>query len=83
MTNIQNATFTSVWDDFTEIDSACKVNMNTREVFDIEKVNVDDYDIDVCTEQFITMPDGNEFSVYCTDSFDIDELADDEYWYDV
>ena len=33
---IKNATFTSVWDKCYKVTSNCKVNMTTKEVFDIE-----------------------------------------------
>lgn len=81
MANIQDAIFTSVWDDCTEIHSDCKVDMDTREVFDIEKVDVCDYDICVCTGEYITMLDGNEFDVYGADDCSINDY-NDVFWYD-
>ena len=54
---IQDATFVSIWDDCTEISSKCKVNIKTHEVFDIEMVDVSDYDIDCLTDEFIVLSD--------------------------
>lgn len=80
-TMIKDAIFVSVWDDEIEIESSCKVNTDTKEVFDIESVNVDDYDIDICTGEYITMNDGSEFDVYGADDCSIND-HDDVFWYD-
>lgn len=77
---IKNATFVSVWDDDVEIESSCKVNTETKEVFDIEMVDVDDFDIDTCTGEYIIL-DGVEYDVYCVDYCCINDIDDNEYWY--
>ena len=38
---IVDAIFESVWDDRITIQTFCKVNMDTKEVFNIEKVNIE------------------------------------------
>lgn len=69
---IQEAVYTSVWDNYTEIHSDCFVDTETKEVFDIEMVDVSNYDIDICTNEYVTLLDGNKHSVN-TDS--------SEYWH--
>lgn len=68
---IKNATFTSVWDGGCEVTTNCKVNIKTKEIFDIEKVDID---ADVLEYEYITL-DGNEYSV----SHDKD---DTDFWYE-
>lgn len=46
-TRIVDAIFVSVWDDGHKIESNCKVNLDSQEIFDIEPVNVDDLDLQV------------------------------------
>ena len=68
---IKNATFTSVWDGGYAITTNCKVNMETKEVFDIETVEVDD-SIDVLDNEYVTI-DGIDYPVSADDMT--------EYWY--
>lgn len=69
---IQEAVYTSVWDDCVEIHSDCLVDTKTKEVFDIEMVDVSNYDIDICTNEYVTLLDGSEYSVNTDGS---------EYWH--
>ena len=69
---IKNGTFTSVWDGGYEVTTNCKVNTETREVFDIEIAEVDD-SLDVLEAEFVTI-DGIDYSVSNDDE-------DTEYWY--
>ena len=72
---IKNATFVSVWDDNTVIETECKVNTETFEVFDIEMVDVSEEDFDFCVQEYIVI-DGEDYMV------DKKVFAlDDEYWY--
>jgi hypothetical protein len=71
--NIKNATFTSVWDGGYQITTNCKVNMETREVFDIEIFEGAADLVNELDEEFVTI-DGIEYSV----SDDEDET---DYWY--
>lgn len=71
---IKNATFTSVWDGGYEVTTNCKVDMETREVFDIEMREVDE-SLEHLDNEYITI-DGNNFDV-----FSIDEVEDANFWY--
>lgn len=51
---IKNATFISVWDNGYEVITNCKVNMETKEIFDIETVDVD---VDILEEEYVTIDD--------------------------
>lgn len=68
MENIKKATLTSVWDDgvhiwdFIEVTTACKVNMDTLEVFDIEPSDWDDDKYDDFKCQCVTI-DGEDYDV--------------------
>lgn len=77
---IKDAMFVSVWDYGFEVKTDCKVNTDTNEVFDIETVDVDEFDLEILDKQYIVI-DGNEYDVYITTGCIPDELADDEYWY--
>lgn len=68
---IKNGTFTSVWDGGYEVTTNCKVNMETKEVFDIEKANVNN-SLDILEAEFVTI-DGVDYSVSNDDTT--------EYWY--
>ena len=77
---IKNATFTSVWDDGYEVTTNCKVDMETREVFDIE-VNDNTEDIESLNgldREYITV-DGEEFDVLNADEY---EIEDGDFWYE-
>lgn len=67
---IKEATFTSVWDGGYEVTTNCKINMETKEVFDIETVDVD---VNILEYEYVTI-DGKEYPV------SNDEAT--EYWYD-
>lgn len=71
---IKNATFTSVWDGGYKVTTDCKVDMETREVFDIEMSEVDD-NLETLDFEYITI-DGEDFDV-----FSIDEVKDTNFWY--
>ena len=74
---IKDATFVSVFDDAYHIESSCKVDTETMEVFDIEMVDVSDYedDFDSCTYEYVIIDD-NEYDVSSIDCRD-----ENEYWY--
>ena len=76
---IRNATFTSVWDGGYEVTTNCKVNMETREVYDIE-INHDE-NIEGLNEldcEYITI-DGEDFDVLNKDEY---EIEDGNFWYE-
>lgn len=75
---IKEATFTSVWDGGFEITVPCKVNMETREIFDIQVVDVGD-SVDCLDEEYVTI-DGED---YPTANYDrVDEDDEETYWYE-
>lgn len=71
---IKNATFTSVWDGGYEVTTNCKVDMETREVFDIEMREVDE-SLEHLDNEYVTI-DGENFDV-----FSVDEVEDANFWY--
>lgn len=71
---IKSATFTSVWDGGYEITTNCKVNTETKEVFDIEpSIGTEDL-VNELDCEYVTI-DEEDFPV----SSDNEET---EYWYD-
>lgn len=77
---IKNATFTSVWDGGYEVTTNCKVDMETREVFDIEiSENTAEfiYELDY---EYITI-DGDDYSVHNAED-GLDGLSDNVFWYE-
>ena len=76
---IKNATFTSVWDGGYEVTTDCKVNMKTREVFDIEVNNDDDIEgLNRLDYEYITV-DGEEFDVL---NKDLNDVGVTDFWYE-
>ena len=74
---IKDATFTSVWDGGYEVTTDCKVDMETREVFDIKvDENIDEIEnLNHLDCEYITI-NGEEFDV-----FNGDEVEDGNFWY--
>ena len=74
--HIINAAFTSVWDGDTCVTTPCKVDMDTREVFDIGQ-NSDVADaVDHLDREYITV-NGQEYPVVPSDEKETEE----EFWY--
>lgn len=69
MSNIQDAIYTITFDNDMSVDYKCKVNVDTRQMFDLEHIEHDNgFDwIDQC----ITLPNGKVYDVhyveYCED----------------
>lgn len=74
---IKNATFTSVWDGGYKVTTDCKVDMETREVFDIEMSEVDE-SLDILEKEYVVIDDV-EYPVFQLS--DITE-EDNEFWYE-
>ena len=71
---IKNATFTSVWDGGYEITTNCKVDMKTKEIFDIEIANgVEDF-VEELDYEYVTI-DGEDYPVFSE--------SDEGYWRDM
>lgn len=76
---IKNATFTSVWDGGYEVTTNCRVNMETREVFDIEVNNDDNIEgLNSLDYEYITI-DGEEFDVF---NKDLTDVGVTDFWYE-
>lgn len=70
------ARFVSVWDGGTRIETECKVNLKTREVFNIEEASEDAAEsVNNLDEEYIVLPGVRETVV------PLDERENDEYWY--
>ena len=54
------AEFISVWDDGLHIETPCKVNTETGEIFDIEMVNPD---VDILEKEMIRFDNGDEYEI--------------------
>lgn len=62
---IVNATFVSVWDGGTKIETSCKFDTEKKLAFDIESID-DVEDLDILDEEYITFGD-QEISTFTTD----------------
>ena len=77
---IMYAAFTSVWDGGFAVTTKCKVNEDTKEVFDIDvSENTADY-VNELDEEFITI-DGQDYSVVSKEYLDSDTEEIGSYWY--
>lgn len=76
---IKDATFTSVWDGGFEITTKCKVNTETKEIFDIEVSGSTADAVNELDEEYVTI-DGVDYSAANHD--DIDEDDKETYWYE-
>jgi hypothetical protein len=68
---IKDATFTSIWDGDTVITTACKVNTETKEVFDVEMAEVDE-SLDLLDTEYVTIDDND---------YPVSDDGSTEYWY--
>lgn len=79
---IKNAIFVSVWDGCEfEVATSCKVNTDTKEVFDIEMSDVD-ADLDILEKEYITI-DGENYEVAFEDDYNCydEEEREGVFWY--
>lgn len=58
-----NATFVSVWDNGTEIESSCLFDSDTREVTNIEQIEDNIEDLNMLEREYIELPDGSQLDV--------------------
>lgn len=78
---IINGKFTSVWADEGEIETSCKVNTDTHEVFDIEIVDPADYgmECEILEYEYVEFGDGKKlyrFPVYLKEN----KESNGAYW---
>ena len=78
---IINGNFTSVWADEGEIETKCKVNTETHEVFDIERVNPANYGMkcEILEYEYVEFGDGKRLYRFpvCLKE---DKETDEDYW---
>lgn len=55
--DMRAAHFCSVWDGGIKVETECKVNIKTREVFDIEQSGIDADLLEVLDEEYIIIDD--------------------------
>ena len=77
---IKNAKFISVWDGGYEVITGCKVDMETREVFDIEISEGTEVFVNELDYEYIII-DGDEYSVHNAED-GLDGLSDNVFWYE-
>lgn len=76
MIKLKNATFTSVWDDGYAITTPCKVNIDTKEVFDIDIATINIDNLNILATQYVTI-DKTKYKVINAD----DNIDGTNYWY--
>ena len=72
---IIQAIFTSVWDGGYEIKTACNVNTETKEVFNIVIADVGEL-VETLDKEYVTF-NGEDHAVY-----ERDEAGEDDYWHE-
>ena len=71
---IKDATFTTVWDDGASvISTSCRVNTETKEVFDIAQADADVSQLDM---QYVSFG-GNDYIVTRSD----EKVSENQFWY--
>ena len=73
MTDIVPAKFISMWDFDVQIEAECKVNLDTKEVFDIQFNEEDKRFFDPLNDNYVLLPDGTSHLAFSA-------LTDDEGW---
>ena len=76
MAKIVDATYHSCWDSGIDIESNCKVDLQTKEVFDIEVVDVEDFDLEILEGEYVEI-DGCQYPVYIKSEV---EEGSNSYW---
>lgn len=77
--NVRAAHFCSVWDGGIEVEAECKVNLETREAFDIEISGIDADWLEVLDEEYIIIDDA-KFSACPKGDLEDDDLF--TFWYE-
>lgn len=80
MKNIIKGKFISVWDDGVEIKTNCKINLETKEVFDIQLSDIGE-GLEILNEQFVQYTINK--IVYKEEVYQIDEVEESYtgFWY--
>lgn len=77
--DVSTAHFCSVWDGGIKVETECKVNIKTREVFDIEISDIDADLLEVLDEEYIIIDDV-KFPVGPKDDLEDGDLF--TFWYE-
>lgn len=76
--DVRAAHFCSVWDGGIKVETECKVNIKTREVFDIEQSGIDADLLEVLDEEYIIIDDA-KFPACPKDDLEDGDLF--TFWY--
>lgn len=81
--NIKDAMFTSVWDGGFEITAKCKVNTETKEIFDIEVSESNTDVVELLDEEYVTI-DGIDYRAVTAEYANLypEEMDDETFWYE-
>ena len=77
--DVRVAHFCSVWDGGIKVETECKVNIKTREVFDIEQSGIDADLLEVLDEEYIIIDDV-KFPACTKDDLEDGDLF--TFWYE-
>lgn len=83
MSVIKNGLFTSVWDGGFEITTKCKVNTETKEIFDIEVSESNTDMVEHLDEEYVTI-DGIDYRAVTAEYANLypEEMDDETFWYE-
>ena len=81
--DIKDAMFTSVWDGGFEITTKCKVNTETKEIFDIEVSESNTDMVEHLDEEYVTI-DGIDYRAVTAEYANLypEEMDDETFWYE-
>ena len=80
---IKDATFTSVWDGGFEITTNCKVNMESKEIFDIEVTDSNSDMVEQLDREYVTI-DGIDYRAVTAEYANLypEEMDEETFWYE-
>ena len=83
MSIVKNGLFTSVWDGGFEITTKCKVNTETKEIFDIEVSESTADAVNDLDEEYVTI-DGIDYRAVTAEYANLypEEMDDETFWYE-
>lgn len=83
MSIVKNGLFTSVWDGGFEITTKCKVNTETKEIFDIEVSESTADVVNELDEEYVTI-DGIDYRAVTAEYANLypEEMDDETFWYE-
>lgn len=81
--NIKDVMFTSVWDGGFEITTKCRVNTETKEIFDIEMSESNTDMVEHLDEEYVTI-DGIDYRAVTAEYANLypEEMDDETFWYE-